>query len=65
VRCCFVTVSVADVASLIVTGIEIAWMIADYVEIGSNDKIDGNGCALSDDTIDLIQGIVLEVTKGL
>lgn len=65
VTCCHVTLSVADICSVAVTGIEIALMVFDYVQIGSNEKFDGNGCALSDDTINLIQGIVLEVAKGL
>ena len=65
VLCCQVTVSLADILSVVVTAIEVAWMVVDYVQIGSNGKIDGNGCYLNDDTINLIQGIVLEVAKGL
>jgi len=65
IKCCHVSFTIADVLSLLITAAEIAWMIVDYIEIGLNEKIDGNGCALNDDTINLIQGIVLEVAKGL
>ena len=39
---------------------ELIWMIVEFVKIGKNDKLDGNGCLLDDDTTNLIQGIAIE-----
>jgi len=44
---------------LVLSIAELIWMIHDFVEIAINGKLDGDGCFLDDDTIDLVQGIVI------
>ena len=38
-------------------------MIHDFIKIGLNGKLDGDGCLLGDDTIELIQKIATNTLK--
>ena len=49
-----------DCLSTVISAIELGWMIFDFIMIGINGKLDGNGCLLDDDTVSLIQDIVLQ-----
>ena len=54
-----------DCLSTLLSGIELGWMIYDFIMIGINGKLDGSGCLLEDDTVNLVQEIALQaVTIG-
>ena len=38
-------------------------MIHDFIKIGLNGKLDGDGCFLGDDAIDLIQNIAINTLE--
>ena len=38
---------------------ELGWMMADFIQIGLDSKLDGDGCLLDDGTIELIQSIAI------
>ena len=51
--------SVAEVCLILVSLAELIWMLHDFVRIALNGKLDGDGCFLADDAIDLIQNIAI------
>jgi len=48
---------VLDILSMILTTTEVVWLAADFYNIGTNGKLDGDGCLLADDTITVVQDV--------
>lgn len=42
---------------------EIGWMMADFVQIGLDGKLDGDGCPLDDGTIEIIESIAVKTVE--
>ena len=45
--------------SIMIALAELGWMMADFIMIGLDGKLDGDGCLLDDGTIEIIQEIAL------
>jgi len=49
---------IPDIISMILTTAETVWLVADfYINIGTNGKLDGDGCLLADDTITVVEDV--------
>ena len=49
-----------QVMTIMVAVAEIGWMMADFVMIGLDGKLDGDGCPLDDGTIEVIESIAVK-----
>jgi len=52
-----------EVSLVLLSIAELIWMIHDFIKIAINGKLDGDGCFLDDDTINLIQGIAINTLE--
>lgn len=48
-----------QVISIAIALAELGWMMSDFIMIGLDGKLDGDGCMLDDGTIELIQSIAI------
>ena len=68
-RCCNTTnkvgsaYSTAEVILILLSIAELIWMLHDFIKIALNGMLDGDGCFLSDDAIDLIQNIAISTLE--
>jgi len=42
---------------MMLTTAETAWLVADFYNIGTNGKLDGDGCLLADDTVTVVEDV--------
>lgn len=49
--------SFLDFFAAVLSAVEFVWMIAEFINIGINGKLDGNGCFLDDDTFNHIRDV--------
>ena len=52
-----------QVMTIMVAVAEIGWMMADFIMIGLDGKLDGDGCPLDDGTVELIQSIAVKTVE--
>jgi len=48
---------ILDIISMMLTTAETAWLVADFYNIGTNGKLDGDGYLLADDTVTVVEDV--------
>ena len=49
--------SILDLFATFLSAVKFLWMIIEFINIGTNEKLDGNSCFLDDDTLSHIRDL--------